>query len=249
MDIIHHAHARTLSGPAAAGFLSFEEPTQAARILVVRENGVRVQFGELWRLQRTVVIFIFLGVDRMSYRCPMCQDYLASVMCDVDHAELMRSGIRLIVIGGSPSGLIRSYRHLPHSLRTFSRHTPGQRLYCVLSMGRISSGSQKSHCPTDHAVGSYVRHGAVNGLAMVDAHALRIGIPVWKRGGDASQLGGEFVLGPGMLSCTYAHRMPTTASHAPIVDILAVAGVRSARRDCGASPGTASDTGANATEC
>jgi hypothetical protein len=38
--------------------LSFEQLSQAARIPVVRENGVREQFGELWRLQRTVVIFI-----------------------------------------------------------------------------------------------------------------------------------------------------------------------------------------------
>ncbi|KAI0277970.1 hypothetical protein BC826DRAFT_1086035, partial [Russula brevipes] len=51
-------------------------------------------------------------------------------------------------------------------------------------------------------------------------------------GGDASQLGGEFVLGPG-LSCTYVHRMQTTAGHAPIVDVLAAAGVRSTRRDPG----------------
>lgn len=49
----------------------------------------------------------------------------------------------------------------------------------------------------EHAAGSYVRHGAVSGLAMVVAHALRVGMPVWERGGDASQLGGEFVLGPG----------------------------------------------------
>ncbi|KAI0277969.1 hypothetical protein BC826DRAFT_1086032, partial [Russula brevipes] len=98
----------------------------------------------------------------------MCQDYLASVMRDVDHAALARSGIRLIVIGCGSYGLIRSYR-------PFGRHIPGQRLYRVLGMGRISSGAQKSHCSTDHAVGSYVRHGAVSGLAMVAAHALRVG--------------------------------------------------------------------------
>ncbi|KAI0283744.1 hypothetical protein BC826DRAFT_920416 [Russula brevipes] len=100
----HHAHARTLSEPASAGSLSFEQLSQAACIPVVRENGVRVQFGELWRLQRTVVIFI------RHFWCPMCQDYLASVMRDVDHAVLARSGIRLIVIGCGSYGLIRSYR-------------------------------------------------------------------------------------------------------------------------------------------
>jgi hypothetical protein len=45
-----------------------------------------------------------------SRRCPMCQDYLASVMRDVDHAALARAGVRLIVIGCGSYGLIRSYR-------------------------------------------------------------------------------------------------------------------------------------------
>jgi hypothetical protein len=38
--------------------LSSTQLAHAARLPVVRENGVRVQFGELWRAQRTVVIFI-----------------------------------------------------------------------------------------------------------------------------------------------------------------------------------------------
>jgi hypothetical protein len=93
------------------------------------------------------------------------------------------------------TGHLAEIFRLPYELLVDT--SPGQRLYRVLGMGRISSGAQKSHCPTDHAVGSYVRHGAVSGLAMVVAHALRVGMPVWERGGDASQLGGEFVLGPG----------------------------------------------------
>jgi hypothetical protein len=38
--------------------LSFAQLAQAARIPVVRENGVRVPFGELWRFQRTIAVFI-----------------------------------------------------------------------------------------------------------------------------------------------------------------------------------------------
>ena len=54
----HHPVPRSLSEPGFPGILSFAQLAQAARIPVVRENGVRVQFGELWRLQRTVTIFI-----------------------------------------------------------------------------------------------------------------------------------------------------------------------------------------------
>ncbi|KAH9167857.1 hypothetical protein EDB89DRAFT_1648591 [Lactarius sanguifluus] len=56
--------------------------------------------------------------------------------------------------------------------------------------------------------------------------------PVRRTEDDAAQLGGEFVLGPG-LSCTYAHRMQSTAGHAPIVDVLAAAGVRPTRKHAG----------------
>jgi hypothetical protein len=143
---------------------------------------------------------------------------------------------------------------LPYEI--FIDASPGQILYRALGMGQIPSGAHKARFSTEHVAGSYVRHGAVSGLAMVVAHALRVGMPVWERGGDASQLGGEFVLGPGYvhihtppllihtsdvrsgarLSCTYVHRMQNTSGHAPIVDVLAAAGVRAARKVSGAGP-------------
>ncbi|KAH9970550.1 AhpC/TSA antioxidant enzyme-domain-containing protein [Lactifluus volemus] len=208
--------------------LSSAQLAQVARFPVVRENGVRVQFGELWRAQRTVVIFI------RHFWCPMCQDYLASLMRDVDHSALAQSGLRLVVIGCGSYGLIRSYRQifrLPYEL--FVDGSPGQALYRALGMGPISSGAQKARDASENNVGSYVRHGVVRGLAMVVARALRVGMPVWERGGDPSQLGGEFVLGPGT-SCTYAHRMQNATGHAPIVDVIAAAGVQAARKDTGA---------------
>lgn len=55
---LHHPASRSLPEPGFPGILSFAQLAQAARIPIVRENGVRVQFGELWRMQRTVAIFI-----------------------------------------------------------------------------------------------------------------------------------------------------------------------------------------------
>ncbi|KAF8269876.1 AhpC/TSA antioxidant enzyme-domain-containing protein [Lactarius quietus] len=205
--------------------LSSTQLAHAARLPVVRENGVRVQFGELWRAQRTVVIFI------RHFWCPLCQDYLTSLMRDADHAALSRNGVRLVVIGCGSYGLIRSYRQifrLPYEL--YVDASPGQALYRALGMGPARSSTHKTRAATEGS--TYVRHGAMRGLAMVVAHALRVGMPVWERGGDAAQLGGEFVLGPG-LSCTYAHRMQSAAGHAPIVDVLAAAGVRPPRKNAG----------------
>ena len=59
---------------------------------------------------------------------------------------------------------------------------------------------------------------------MVILNALRVGMPVWERGGNMAQLGGEFVLGPGLRS-SWAHRMPSARGHAPIIRVLASAGV------------------------
>ncbi|KAJ3497950.1 hypothetical protein NLJ89_g10280 [Agrocybe chaxingu] len=73
--------------------------------------------------------------------------------------------------------------------------------------------------------GGYIKHGLMSGFAMVVVRAIKVGMPVWEKGGDVGQLGGEFVMGPG-LTCSYAHRMQSTKDHAPIQDVLQAAGVR-----------------------
>lgn len=76
---------------------------------------------------------------------------------------------------------------------------------------------------------------------MVVGRAARARIPVWENGGDIEQLGGEFVLGPGLafasqrnnvsqlfssrLNASFAHRMTSTRSHASIVTVMRAAGI------------------------
>jgi hypothetical protein len=77
----HHpylqGHPRSLSEP---GMLSPTQLAHAARLPVVRENGVRVQFGELWRAQRTVVIFI-----RHFWYVHTCQCVLILLLLNTPH--------------------------------------------------------------------------------------------------------------------------------------------------------------------
>ncbi len=69
---------------------------------------------------------------------------------------------------------------------------PSLRLHAALGM------TLRTNDPgPDSEKGDYCKHGPIGGLAMVVRNALRVGMPVWEKGGDASQLGGEFVLGPG----------------------------------------------------
>jgi hypothetical protein len=37
----------------------------------------------------------------------------------------------------------------------------------------------------------------MTGIGMVVVNAVKVGMPVWKDGGEIKQLGGEFVFGPG----------------------------------------------------
>ncbi|KAI0322137.1 hypothetical protein OF83DRAFT_1049944 [Amylostereum chailletii] len=204
----------TLPGPA--------QLANAARMEVLKENGLPVTFGALWQEKRTIVVFIrhFWCV----FQCAMCQDYLASIMRDVDHAEMKRSGVQLIIVGCGSFNLIKSYRHIFHlPYQIFVDPSPGQQLYRALGMACMAPAPVRQRNGKAER-GEYVKHGPMGGLAMVWKNALKVGMPVWERGGDAGQLGGEFVLGPG-LTCSYAHRMQNARTHAPIAEVLDAAGV------------------------
>jgi hypothetical protein len=127
--------------------------------------------------------------------------------------------------------------HTPFEVYT----DPTLQLYTALGMTRrtLDAGPEEER-------GEYIRHGLMSGVAMVVMNALKAGMPVWEKGGDISQLGGEFILGPGYdiyswrdighsltiecrLECSYAHRMKTTRGHEPILRVLAVAGVEPLR--------------------
>ncbi|KAI0661799.1 hypothetical protein C8Q70DRAFT_911040 [Cubamyces menziesii] len=211
-----HRRPRRKEEPAVMTFdenggLTKDQVGRAAALTVIAQNGLRVQFGELFKERKTIVVFI------RHFWCAMCQDYMYSISRNVDVEALKRAGIDFVIIGNGSPGMIKSYRHIfrtPIPMYT----DPTLRLHAALGM------TLRTNDPgPDKDKGDYIRHGAIGGLAMVVRNALRVGMPVWEKGGDATQLGGEFVLGPG-LSCSFAHRMTTTRSHAPILDVLMAAG-------------------------
>jgi len=72
--------------------------------------------------------------------------------------------------------------------------SPDLQLYRILGMTTLSQSQVRAGRKDK---GDYAKHGPVRGLAMVWKNALRTGMPIWAKGGDQTQLGGEFVLGPG----------------------------------------------------
>ncbi|KAJ7925002.1 AhpC/TSA antioxidant enzyme-domain-containing protein, partial [Mycena leptocephala] len=200
--------------PDFDGFDETKPPTQrqleeAAGLQVISESGVRVPFGNLWREQKTIVCFI------RHFWCPLCQDYMFSISRNVSPEVLESAGLQLIIISNGSYEMIKSYRRI---FRTpFALYTdPTHQVYNTLGMTlqTMEKGPR----------GNYVRHGLMTGIGMVVVNAVKVGMPVWKDGGEIKQLGGEFVFGPGM-TCSWAHRMRYTRDHVPILKVIEAAGV------------------------
>jgi hypothetical protein len=78
--------------------------SDAASLIVIAENGLRVAFGDLWREQKTVVLFI------RHFWCPLCQDYMFSISANVDPAMLKEAGVDLVIISNGSYKMIKFYR-------------------------------------------------------------------------------------------------------------------------------------------
>ncbi|KAF5366652.1 hypothetical protein D9615_010600 [Tricholomella constricta] len=195
---------------------------RAAALPVIAASGLRLPFAALFAARPTVVLFL------RHFWCPLCQDYM-TCLADASPPEHMfdprRNRVDLVVISNGAPAFIPKYKQLfglPFDLYT----DPSLAIYDALGMARPFP----QDCPVDGLQrptvldGGYVRHGPVRRIAMVVMRALKAGMPIWEKGGDIHQLGGEFVLGPG-LKCTYAHRMQSPKGHAPIRDVLFAAGV------------------------
>ena len=120
--------------------------------------------------------------------------------------------VRFVVISNGAHGMIAKYRRIfGLSLKVYT--DPSLALYQALGMGRdgdIKHCNQQTHkhnksvCSSileknsdNSKPGNYVKHSLMGGIAMVVMRAIKVGMPVWEKGGDINQLGGEFVFGPG----------------------------------------------------
>jgi hypothetical protein len=191
----------------------FSQLSHAASLSIFTESGDRILFGSIFAQHRTIVIFI------RHFWCPLCQDYMSSLSSLVK-PEMLRSNkdsiqeVQLVVISNGAHAMIGKYRkifQLPFDMYT----DPSLAIYTALGMGRDKGGEHGRHhhgsISDGLALGAheyteeqetsgdrdYVKHGLIGGIAMVVVRAFKVGMPVWEKGGDIGQLGGEFVFGPG----------------------------------------------------
>ncbi|KAG9102950.1 hypothetical protein FRC07_010115 [Ceratobasidium sp. 392] len=192
------------------GMPTTEQLRLASEMSVYDERGQPVRFGDIFEGQKTAVCFI------RHFWCPLCQDYMSSIVHLTEPAFVAKAGVKLVIIGNGSPSMIKAYRsdifHCPYEMYT----DPSRQLYNALGMDlRTTDGG------SEEEKGSYVKHGTFTGTMMVLKNALKMPLA---NAGDIKQLGGEFILGPG-LTCSFTSRMHTTRSHTPIRDLLQAAGV------------------------
>ncbi|CAE6427890.1 unnamed protein product, partial [Rhizoctonia solani] len=182
----------------------------ASEMYVYDENSRPVRFGDIFKDQKTAICFI------RHFWCPLCQDYMSSIVHLTEPSLVEKAGVKLVIIGNGSPSMIKSYKtdifKCPYEMYT----DPDRELYNALGMTlRTNDGG------SDDEKGSYVKHGTFTGTMLVLKRALKMPLA---NAGDIKQLGGEFILGPG-LNCSFASRMHTTRSHTPIRNLLQAAGV------------------------
>ncbi|KAJ3881074.1 hypothetical protein F5051DRAFT_322612, partial [Lentinula edodes] len=197
------------------------------------EHGQEAKFGDILNDPAAVnsdraVIVLFIR----HFWCPLDQDYVQEVG-DILRNEAGKKAIPevIIVSNGSPA-LIATYKEIfdlegekGSNLKVKMYTDPTCRAYGPALARSVSPLSINStHASASR---SYVKHTSViGGIATVVLRAIRVGMPVWEKGGAIKQLGGELVTGrdPEMqVACVFAHRMRDTQDHTPFGDVLKIA--------------------------
>jgi len=221
---IHKATSQSASASAEFELPTAAQIALAAALPVTSEDGSKITFGSLFNEHRTIVLFLrhFLCPLCQDYLSSLkglvTPKVLARWSNDASENERL---VSLVVISNGAPALIRKYKKifgLPFLVFT----DPDLEIYTALGMNKGSLRELAGHAhsrprtlsfertlddPVGRVVevppgkgikeGSYVKHGLMGGIAMVLVRAIKVGIPPWENGGDATQLGGEFVFGPG----------------------------------------------------
>lgn len=183
---------------------------EASLLEVVDERGERVKFGDLVRTRRTIVVFI------RHWFCPLCAQYINSILSQVSPEALEEADVDLIIIGNGSSKMINGYRN-KHFKCPFKMYTdPTLALYRTLGLTR-----QTGDGGADEDAGDYLIQSAMESTMQTLKRATQMPL---RNPGHFMQLGGEFIF-ESTLHVTYTHRMLTTRDHAPIRDVCYRAGV------------------------
>ncbi|KAJ7591520.1 hypothetical protein C8J56DRAFT_565890 [Mycena floridula] len=182
----------------------------ASDIDVLDANGSKVKFGSLFADQKTVVVFI------RHFFCGSCQMYVED-LAEAQNSTPENLAIPIVVIGCGEPDLINFYAEKT-GFKGPIYAEPTTKLLKSLGM----EVSTVKGTPAGEKRSSYLKKGPLAN-ALSSTWTIFMNIRLLGKQGSFSQLGGEFVLGPGA-QCTMAHRMQHTEDHIDVADLMKAAG-------------------------
>ncbi|GLB43806.1 putative ahpC/TSA antioxidant enzyme [Lyophyllum shimeji] len=189
-----------------------ETIAKASKLEIFDGEGNKVAFGSLFESQKTIVVFV------RHFFCGSCQAYVEG-LASVPKEPLEKANVSITVIGCGEWEPIKSYAESTRFHGPIYAD-PSRALYHTLGM----TVENLSGTPAGQERRSYLtKNPIVNAMQSIWRGPLKHPSLIGKQG-NISQLGGEFVFGPG-LQCTFASRMKHTEDHVEIADLLKNAGV------------------------
>ncbi|PBK64337.1 hypothetical protein ARMSODRAFT_962158 [Armillaria solidipes] len=188
---------------------------EAFQIELFDSTGSTVKFGTLLPSdppEKVVVVFI------RHFFCGSCKQYVEQ-LASVPQGSLEKSKTRIIIIGCGHSDAISVYKESTK----FPGHIyadPTRRLYHALGMDIENLAAT----PAGKERRSYLKLGIFsNAVSSIFKGPLKSPSLIGKQG-NISQLGGDFVFGPGK-ECTFVSRMQNTEDHIEVSELMKHAGV------------------------
>ncbi|RPD80416.1 hypothetical protein L226DRAFT_550438 [Lentinus tigrinus ALCF2SS1-7] len=184
---------------------------KAAALNVFDDAGNEVSFGSIINAQKTILVFI------RHFFCGSCQQYvmqLASVRKDA----LEAANARLVIIGCGDWKLLKNYCETT-DFKGPVYADPSRGLYNAFGLTQNLDTTPAGEEKRSYLGRSYIG----NVMKSIWQGPLKNPQHVGKQG-NISQLGGDFVFGPGE-TCTYAWRMRHTEDHIEVEDLMKEAGV------------------------
>ncbi|KAG7443868.1 uncharacterized protein BT62DRAFT_971657 [Guyanagaster necrorhizus] len=189
--------------------------TVAFELEIFDSTGSAVKFGSLLPSDvagKVVVVFI------RHFFCGSCKQYVEQ-LASVPKESLDKSNVRIIIIGCGHSDAISVYKEstkFPGQIYA----DPSRKLYHALGMNIETLAAT----PAWKEKRSYLKLGTFsNVVSSIFKGPLQTPGLIGKQG-NISQLGGDFVFGPGK-HCIFASRMQHTEDHVEVSELMKHAGV------------------------
>jgi len=188
------------------------EIAKAADLDILNAKGDEVKFGSIFQEKKVIVVFI------RHFFCGTCQQYVKQLAL-VSKESLEAANTEIVIVGCGDYQPISEYAEITGFTGQIYAN-PTRKLYHALGMNienleTTPAGQQKR---------SYVTMGYLsNALQSIWKGPLKNPSLIGKQG-KISQLGGDFILGPGN-QCLFASRMQHTEDHVEVVELMKSAGV------------------------